>query len=172
MKTYTLERTQVIERSLSETFAFFGDAFNLERITPPFLRFHILTPRPVVMQAGTILEYELSMFGLRFHWKTLIEKWTPETSFIDVQLTGPYSMWRHTHTFEELDQNRTLVHDHVEYRVPFSFLGRIAHTLFVKQSLNKIFDYRAAVTARLLAPESKLEDKDANQDSQHRRVAS
>lgn len=172
MKTYTLERTQVIERSRRETFAFFSDAFNLERITPPFLRFHILTPRPVVMQAGTILEYELSMFGVRFHWKTLIEKWTPELSFVDVQLTGPYSLWRHTHTFEELGQNRTLVRDHVEYGVPLSFLGRIAHALFVKYSLKKIFDYRAATTARLLAPQSQLEDRDANQNSQRRRVSS
>jgi ligand-binding SRPBCC domain-containing protein len=172
MKTYTLERTQVIEKSRSETFAFFSDAFNLERITPPFLRFHILTPRPVVMQAGTVLEYELSLFVVRFHWKTLIETWTPELSFVDVQLTGPYSLWRHTHTFEELDQNRTLVRDHVEYSLPLSMLGRIAHALFVKHSLKKIFDYRAAATARLLAPESKLEDKDVNNNSQHRRVAS
>ena len=172
MKTYTLERTQVIERSRSETFAFFSDAFNLERITPSFLRFHILTPPPIRMQAGTILEYELSLFVVRFHWKTLIEKWTPELSFVDVQLTGPYSLWRHTHTFEELDQNRTLVRDHVEYSVPLSFLGRIAHALFVKHSLKKIFDYRAAATARLLAPESKLEDKDANRNSQRQRVVS
>jgi ligand-binding SRPBCC domain-containing protein len=155
MKNYILERTQVIERSRSETFAFFSDAFNLERITPTFLRFHILTPRPVVMQAGTILEYELSMLGVRFHWKTLIEKWTPELSFVDVQLTGPYSLWRHTHTFEELAEDRTLVRDHVEYRVPLSILGRVAHAIFVKYSLKKIFDYRAAATAGLLAPEGR-----------------
>ena len=168
MKNYILERTQVIERSRSETFTFYSDAFNLERITPPFLRFHILTPRPVIMQAGAILEYELSMFGVRFHWKTLIEKWTPESSFVDVQLTGPYSLWRHTHTFEELEKNRTLVRDHVEYRVPLSILGRVAHAIFVKYSLKKIFDYRAAATARLLALNAKLEDSDTH----HRRVAS
>ncbi|HKS40967.1 MAG TPA: SRPBCC family protein [Blastocatellia bacterium] len=172
MKTYTLERTQVIERSRSETFAFFSDAFNLERITPPFLGFHMLTPRPIHMQEGTLLEYKLSLLGIPFYWKTLIEKWTPETSFVDVQLKGPYSLWRHTHTFEELDQNRTLMRDHIEYSVPLGVLGRIAHALFVRYSLKKIFDYRAAATARLLAPESKLEDKDANQNSQHRRVAS
>ena len=162
MKTYTLERTQVIERPPSETFAFFSDAFNLERITPSFLGFHILTPPPIHMREGTILEYELSLFGVRFRWKTLIEKWTPELSFVDVQLTGPYSLWRHTHTFEESGRNRTLVRDHVEYRVPLSFLGGIAHALFVKRSLNKIFDYRAAATARLLAPGAELEGEDAN----------
>lgn len=171
MKIYTLERIQVIERSRGETFAFFGDAFNLERITPRFLGFRILTPPPIHMQAGTILEYRLSLLGVPFYWKTLIEKWTPETSFVDVQLKGPYSLWRHTHTFEVLEPNRTLVRDRVEYSVPLSFLGRIAHALFVRYSLNKIFDYRAAETARLLAPESKLEDRDANANSQNRRAS-
>lgn len=171
MKIYTLERTQVIERSRGETFAFFGDASNLERITPRFLDFHMLTPPPIQMQAGTLLEYKLSLLGIPFYWKTLIEKWTPETSFVDLQLKGPYSLWRHTHTFEELTPNRTLMRDHVEYSVPLSFLGRIAHSFFVKRALNKIFDYRAEKTARLLAPESRLEDPDANADSQNRRAS-
>lgn len=172
MKTYKLERTQVIERSRSETFAFFSDASNLERITPPFLRFRMVTPRPIGMEAGTILEYELAMFGVRLHWKSLIERWTPEESFVDVQLKGPYSLWRHTHTFEELDENRTLMRDHVEYGIPLSILGRIAHAIFVKHSLKKIFDYRTATTAQLLAPESKPEDQDADRNSQRRRVTS
>jgi ligand-binding SRPBCC domain-containing protein len=172
MKTYTLERTQVIERPRRETFAFFSDAFNLERITPRFLRFRILTPPPIRMQAGMILEYALSMFGVRFHWKTLIEQWTPEQSFVDSQLSGPYSLWRHTHTFEELDENHTLMRDHVEYAVPLGILGRVANTVFVKYSLKKIFDYRAATTARLLAPGSRLEGEGANRNHQSRRVAS
>jgi ligand-binding SRPBCC domain-containing protein len=169
MKIYTLERTQVIERSRSETFAFFSNASNLGRITPRFLRFRMVTPAPIRMQAGLILEYALAMFGVRFHWKTLIEKWTPEESFVDVQLTGPYSLWRHTHTFEVLDDSRTLMRDHVEYSIPLGILGRIAHAVFVKYFLNKIFDYRAATTAQLLAPESKLDDQIANRN---RRVAS
>jgi len=177
MKTYIIEREQVIERPRGETFAFFSDARNLERITPSFLRFRILTPPPIRMRAGLILEYALSLFGARFHWKTLIEKWTPEESFADVQLKGPYSLWRHTHTFEEMDAGRTLVRDRVEYCLPLGILGRIAHGVFVKKSLKKIFDYRAEMTARLLAPsagqdssrEEKLEESDASGDLwQHR----
>lgn len=152
MKTYILERRQVIDRNRHETFAFFSDAFNLERITPRFLRFRILTPPPIRMQAGTIIEYELALFGARFHWQTLIEKWTPEESFVDVQLKGPYSLWRHTHTYEAIEGNRTLARDRVEYAVPFGLFGRIAHALFVKQALKKIFDYRAESIARFLEP--------------------
>jgi ligand-binding SRPBCC domain-containing protein len=154
MRTYVLEREQVIPRSRSETFAFFSDAFNLERITPSALRFRIMTRPPVVMAAGTLLEYRLSLFGISFYWKTKIESWTPEQSFVDVQLSGPYSFWRHTHAFEELGPDSTLMRDRVEYRLPLGVLGRIAGAAFVRRMLDKIFDYRAEMTARLLATSS------------------
>lgn len=163
MQTYLLEREQVIQRSRSVTFAFFADAFNLERITPPFLRFRILTPPPIVMGRGTLLEYRLALFGVSFHWKTLIESWSPGESFIDVQLTGPYSLWRHTHTFEELGPDRTLMRDLVEYSIPAGVFGRVVRSAFVAGTLDKIFDYRAETTARLLA---------ANEGPERRRIAS
>jgi hypothetical protein len=154
MQTHILERTQVIERPLEATFAFFSDAFNLEKITPEFLRFRILTPRPLTMKAGTIIEYSLSLFGVPFHWQTLIEQWEPGVQFVDRQLKGPYALWVHTHTFEVLDAERTLMRDRVEYQIPLGILGEIAHRLFVKATLEKIFAYRAEATARLLAPVS------------------
>ena len=152
MRTYVLEREQQIDRPLSEVFAFFGDAFNLERITPRFLSFRILTERPVRMQAGTLLEYKLSLFGIGFYWQTRIEEWQPEEYFVDIQLKGPYAVWRHTHSFEEIDERRTLMRDRVEYAIPYGPLGRLAHGLFVRRSLKKIFAYRARETARLLDP--------------------
>lgn len=152
MQTHVLERTQIIERSLDATFDFFGDAYNLEKITPEFLRFKILTPRPIAMKAGTLIDYSLSLFGLPFKWQTLIEQWEPGVKFVDRQVTGPYALWVHTHTFKALGPERTLMQDRVEYQIPLGFLGDIAHVLFVEETLRKIFDYRAEVTARLLAP--------------------
>ena len=157
MKTYVLEREQQIDRPRTEVFAFFGDAFNLERITPQFLSFRILTKRPVRMHAGTLLEYKLSLFGVGFYWQTRIEEWQPEQYFTDVQLKGPYALWRHTHSFEEVGERRTLMRDRVEYAIPYGLLGRLAHSLFVRRSLKKIFDYRAQETARLLEPERSRE---------------
>lgn len=151
-KTYSLDHQQEIRRSRSETFAFFADAFNLERITPSFLHFRILTPAPILMRAGTVLEYRLSLFGVAFHWKTLIEQWSPEESFVDVQLDGPYSLWRHTHTFEEIGKDRTLVRDHVEYQVSSGVIGRLANALFVARTLEKIFAARERMIDNLLAP--------------------
>jgi ligand-binding SRPBCC domain-containing protein len=150
MKTYLLEREQIVLKSKTETFDFFADAFNLERITPPFLRFRILTKPPIQMVAGALIEYRLALFGVGFRWKTLIEAWEPETHFVDRQLKGPYALWHHTHTFEEVAPGQTRMRDIVRYQIPFGPLGEIAHRLFVRRMLDQIFDYRAAATAEIL----------------------
>ncbi len=150
MKNYTLEREQIIPLPVEETFAFFCDAHNLERITPKFLNFRILTPAPIRMEAGTVIEYRLALFGIPFKWRTLIEEWAPNSMFVDRQLRGPYALWHHTHTFTELDRNRTLMRDVVRYRAPFGPLGRLAHWLFVERMLREIFNYRSRTTAELL----------------------
>ena len=154
MKTYLLERTQTIPLSLGETFAFFADAFNLERITPPYLRFKILTPGPIPITAGTLIEYQLSLYGAPFRWRTLIEVWEPPYRFVDRQINGPYSLWHHTHTFEEVSRSQTLMRDRVEYRVEWGPIGGLAHELFVGRMVEGIFDYRMQAVADLLKPSS------------------
>lgn len=154
MKTYLLEREQVIPKSRRETFEFFSDALNLERITPPFLNFSVTTAAPIEMKAGTLIDYKLSLFGIPFRWRTLIESWEPDDRFVDTQLKGPYNLWHHTHTFEQVAPGRTLMKDIVRYRIPFGIFGRIAHVLFVRRTLDRIFDYRAAATARILGSEA------------------
>jgi ligand-binding SRPBCC domain-containing protein len=159
MRIYFLERKQMIPRSRSEAFAFFSDAFNLERITPPFLRFRIVTPAPIKMEAGAVIEYRLALFGAPIYWRTAIESWDPEESFVDSQIKGPYALWRHTHSFEEKGPRQTMMRDLVEYGIPYGALGRIAHALFVERWLKKIFDYRAAMITRLMEAEDKEEER-------------
>lgn len=151
---YILEREQMIPLSKSQTFAFFGDAMNLEAITPPFLHFRVLTQAPIEMQAGTLLDYRLSLFGIPFYWQTLIEQWSPDNTFVDRQLSGPYKLWHHTHTFEELAANQTMMRDRVLYRIPYGIFGKLAHALFVRRALKIIFEYRREMTARLLTLEN------------------
>src|SRR5688572_21050276 len=138
MKTYLLERRQMIPRPRGETFAFFSDAFNLERITPPFLRFRIVTPPPIKMESGAVIEYRLTLFGAPIHWRTVIESWNPEESFVDSQTKGPYALWRHMHSFEDKGPRQTLMRDLVEYGVPYGAVGRIANSLFVERWLKEI----------------------------------
>ena len=146
---HRLERTQTIPRPINEVFSFFCDASNLEAITPPFLRFKILTPQPIEMREGTQIEYSLSLFGFPIRWKTLITEWSEGVSFVDEQISGPYATWIHRHEFEP-SENGTLMRDSVDYREPFGAIGQIVHALFVRRTLDSIFDHRSSAIKNLL----------------------
>jgi len=141
MTTYRIEREQFIAKPLAQVFDFFCRAETLEVLTPSFLHFAIVSPLPIAMRAGAIIEYRLRLYGVPFRWKTLIEAWDPGRRFVDAQVEGPYRLWRHTHTFEEVPGG-TLMRDQVDYALPFGLLGAVVHALFVRRSVERIFDYR------------------------------
>jgi ligand-binding SRPBCC domain-containing protein len=130
-------------------FGFFADAFNLEAITPAWLRFKVGTPGPIHMAPGTLIEYRLRLHGVPIRWLTRIEAWEPGVRFADVQVRGPYRVWHHTHAFEP-HADGTLVRDTVRYELPFGPLGRVAHAAFVRRDLERIFDFRHEEVARRL----------------------
>lgn len=144
-----LVREQFVPQPRADVFAFFADAFNLERITPAFLRFAIVTPPPIVMAVGTLIEYRLRLHGLPFRWRTRIEAFDPDRSFVDVQLTGPYALWHHLHLFEDAPGG-TMVRDQVTYALPFGRAGRVVAGAVVDRTLARIFDHRRDAIARLL----------------------
>lgn len=145
-----LERTQVVPRSPADAFGFFADPWNLEAITPPWLRFRILAA-PAELERGAVLRYRLRLFGAPVGWRTEIADWRPPRAFTDVQLAGPYPLWEHTHRFVPLSGG-TEVHDHVRYRVPGGPLAPLVQRLFVGRWLDEIFDHRRDRLAALLAP--------------------
>jgi ligand-binding SRPBCC domain-containing protein len=144
-----LEREQVVRRPLREVFEFFVRAENLERITPPWLRFRMLTPEPVEMGVGTLIDYRLSLHGLPLRWTSRIELWEEEHRFVDEQLHGPYRFWRHLHEFVPVDGG-TCVRDRVEYALPLGAVGGLLGLPVVRRDLVRIFDYRRDAVARLL----------------------
>ena len=145
MRTRVLERTQVLPGAPEDVFAFFAEARNLEAITPPFLRFQVITPGPVEMQVGTLIQYRLRLHGLPVSWLTSIQAWEPPHRFVDVQVRGPYALWHHTHLLEP-HRDGTLMRDVVRYALPLGPLGDLAHRLFVRRDVERIFDYRAAAS--------------------------
>jgi len=144
------ETEQSIARERSQVFDFFSDPKNLEIITPPWLRFQIVTPSPPAVERGAELTYRIRVHGIPMKWRSVIAEWEPEVCFVDVQVQGPYAKWHHTHTFQEIPGGTRIV-DRVIYRLPLGTLGRIVAGPFVDHDIAKIFRFRREQIAEILA---------------------
>ena len=141
MAEHILTRSLILDVPRERVFPFFADAGNLELITPPELGFNIITPSPIEMMKGTLIDYRLTMLGLPIKWRTEITEWDPPYRFVDIQIRGPYSQWIHTHTFTEIEPSKTLIEDEVRYRLPLEPLGDLVHFL-IERELERIFEFR------------------------------
>lgn len=150
MRVHRLQRDQHVAPPPYEAFEFFADATRLEEITPPWLGFHILAPAPTEMRAGTQIDYRLRLHGVPIRWRTRVEAWEPGRRFVDRQVSGPYRVWHHTHEFRPDDHGGTVISDVVRYALPLRPLGEVAHLLFVRRDLERIFDFRRGAVERLL----------------------
>lgn len=138
---HRLRYSQLLPLDIDTAFAFFADAGNLERLTPPWLHFRILSQLPLEMRRGALIDYELRLRGMPIRWRTEITTWEPPFRFVDKQVRGPYQLWEHTHTFEAVG-DATLVTDEVIYVVPGARAGDFVNTLMVRPDLERIFSYR------------------------------
>jgi hypothetical protein len=148
MKLYTLDSIQFINKPIEDVFEFFSNPDNLSVITPPKLGFKILTPTPIKMSVGCLIDYKIYLMGIPIHWRTLITNFDPPHTFIDQQIKGPYTIWHHTHTFQKVDGG-VEIKDRVVYSIPFSILGRILNFLWIRKDLENIFNYRKKVIDEL-----------------------
>jgi ligand-binding SRPBCC domain-containing protein len=139
VRVHQLGYQQLLPLHIETTFSFFADAGNLERLTPPWLHFQILSQLPIDMHVGTRIDYRLRLHGIPIDWQSAITAWEPPHRFVDEQRRGPYRMWHHTHTFEAVGENATLVTDAVRYSVPG---GPIVNLVAVRRDLEKIFSFR------------------------------
>jgi ligand-binding SRPBCC domain-containing protein len=145
---YAFVRKQYIPRPLEEVFAFFAKPENLSLLTPRELGFQIITPSPIEMRRGALIDYTIRLFGLRKRWTTRITSFHPPYQFVDEQLRGPYASWHHTHLFTASGQG-TLITDTIEYSLAYGWLGEAAHNLVVQKQLEGIFRYRELAIERI-----------------------
>jgi ligand-binding SRPBCC domain-containing protein len=138
-----LSRDIIVPAPLADTFAFFADAANLQRLTPPWLHFSILTPMPAEMREGLEIEYRISLYGVPLPWRSRIDLWQPGVCFVDRQLVGPYRWWRHEHRFEAVGDG-TRVIDEVDYAPRAAWLSGP----LVRRDLQRIFAYRHEMLGR------------------------
>ena len=144
----------VAQRSLDEVFGIFEDPYNLAKITPSWLSFQVVSTNRVTMKQGAEIEYRIRWLGLPMHWKTVITEYRPPHLFVDEQAKGPYSYWRHQHTFKETSQG-VVIGDHLRYALPLGILGRIAHGVMVSKQLRSVFEYRQERLAKLFGGDAK-----------------
>ena len=144
MRDQVFRATTHLSRPRTEVFAFFSDPANLERLTPPWLSFRILTPGPLPRGEGAVYDYALRLHGLPLRWRTLILQWEEGCRFEDLQTRGPYAKWHHVHRFEDAPGGGTRMTDEVRWRLPFGWLGRLAAPL-VARDVRRIFTYREEV---------------------------
>ena len=136
-----LRTAQILPNPRSEVFPFFADAGNLARITPAAMGFRIMTPTPIVMRVGMLIDYRVRVWGISLPWRTLISVWEPPHQFVDEQLRGPYAEWVHRHTFTDTRDGGTLMEDEVRFRLPFGPFGALGLPP-VRRQLRQIFAYR------------------------------
>lgn len=146
MAPHVLTSEQFVPRPVDEVFAFFAKPENLGTITPPWLDFRILTPSPVPMAQGALIDYVIRLGPVPTRWRTLITRFEAPHAFVDEQLHGPYSFWHHTHTFVARDGG-TLIGDRVLYVLPFGILGNVVERVFIRRRLRAIFAHRRRVIA-------------------------
>lgn len=142
----------------AEVWRFFSAAENLAEITPPWLKFRVVTPRPVAIGPDALIDYTIGWLGGTMRWRTRIIDWSPPRQFIDLQVRGPYALWHHQHTFEPTPDGTVACADRVIYRLPLGPLGRLAHALAVRKQLVEIFRYRRGVIGRHLGWSKALQD--------------
>ena len=150
MSLHRLSASQFVARPIDEVFAFFARPENLGRITPASMGFEFLTDDRA-MREGLEIRYRIRpLLGIPMTWITRITGFEPPHRFTDIQLSGPYRTWEHTHTFEAV-AGGTLVHDEIRYAVPLGPLGDLANRLVVRTELERIFRHRAAAIRTLFA---------------------
>ena len=146
MKIYHLKRTQILPIEINTAWDFFSSPRNLSVITPSEMNFEILSMSGEdKMYAGQVISYKVNVLPwVRMRWVTEITHVHEPEYFADDQRVGPYTLWHHQHHFKTTSEGVEMT-DEIDYALPLGILGQLAHSLFVRREVNRIFDHRFKV---------------------------
>ena len=150
---YTLHNKIIVNTSLEKAWDFIRNPANLNLITPEDMAFEILTELPDEMTEGMLVEYRVNipLIGKQ-PWLSELKHIVPQHSFVDEQKIGPYKLWYHYHGVETCDRG-VLFTDRIVYDLPFGIFGKLAHRIFIRKTLERIFSHREQRFIELLGPD-------------------
>lgn len=148
---YTMHKEIEVDVPLDKAWEFISHPQNLDRITPDDMQFRIVTKVPDQMYNGLLVEYrvKIPLMGWQV-WVSELKHIQAGVSFVDEQKIGPYRFWYHEHRIEPAGDKVRII-DHVSYEVPFGFIGKIGHALFIRPTLERIFRHRERMFNDLLS---------------------
>ncbi len=146
---FVLEKNVIVRADLDAVWKFFSSPANLKLITPAEMGFDILTGETDEMYPGQMISYRVKpLIGMPLKWITEITHVEEKRYFVDEQRYGPYRLWHHEHHFRQVDEGVEMI-DRISYILPFGIIGRLAHRFFVKNKVNRIFEYRSHIIEQL-----------------------
>ena len=161
---YQIKRQLELAVGINEAWEFFSDPNNLKTITPPSLNMKITCELPKKVYPGLIITYKVHpILSIPLNWVTEITHVKKPFLFVDEQRYGPYRMWHHQHHFRETPAG-VVVEDIVDYIMPCGIFGCIPHSLFVRNQVNQIFDYRTKVLEKRFGFVTALDKSTSTQD--------
>jgi ligand-binding SRPBCC domain-containing protein len=150
----TIECSCEVDAPIAQVFAFHLDTRNAARISPPGQRV-LSVEGSFPLRLGSEVRLRARQLPLPWAqtWIGRVTQLEEPTLIVDELLSGPFAAWRHEHRFAELPGGRTLLTDHVTYRLPGGALGRLADGLGGRRVLLATFRSRQRRTQAVIEAE-------------------
>jgi len=138
-----------IDAPAEEVFAWHERPGAFERLQPPWESVQVIQRTGGIRDGDrVILQTRVGPVAVR--WVIEHRDYQAGRQFRDVQITGPFSRWEHTHLVEA-DGAGAWLEDRIEYALPLGALGRELAGTAIRRRLSRMFAYRHRVTADDLA---------------------
>jgi uncharacterized protein len=129
-----------------EVFRWHAEPDAPKRLTPPWEPVEFLEPAPGIRDGDRgVLGVRVGPFRVR--WVFEHRDYVEGRRFRDVQISGPFRRWDHTHRMIPEGPSMCRLEDRIVYELPFGGIGKILGAWYVRRKLETLFRYRYRRTA-------------------------